>query len=107
VPRGTQVVTVQWVVHRDGRWFDNPEKFLPQRWANGLEERLPRCAYFPFGDGPRVCIGGHFAMLETVLILATIVRRFRLTLVPKQKFRLVPSVTLWPRPGIKMVVSGR
>jgi cytochrome P450 len=107
VRRGTQVVTVQWVVHRDGRWFDSPEKFLPERWADGLEERLPRCAYFPFGDGPRVCIGGHFAMLETVLILATIVRRFRLTLVPDQKFRLVPSVTLWPKPGIKMVVGTR
>jgi cytochrome P450 len=107
VPRGTQVVTVQWVVHRDGRWFDNPGKFRPARWENDLEDRLPRCAYFPFGDGPRVCIGGHFAMLETVLILATIARRFRLTLVPKQQFRLVPSVTLWPKPGIKMGVEAR
>lgn len=107
MPRGTQVLLVQWVVHRDGRWFDDPDQFRPERWENDLEKHLPRCAYFPFGDGPRVCIGGHFAMLETVLILAAIVRRFRLTLVPGQKIRLVPSVTLWPEPGIKMIVESR
>ncbi|MFZ8360714.1 cytochrome P450, partial [Staphylococcus aureus] len=75
------------------RLNSSPDQFRPERWENDLEKRLPRCAYFPFGDGPRVCIGGHFAMLETVLFLAAIVRRFRLTLVPGQKIRLVPSVT--------------
>jgi cytochrome P450 len=107
LPRGTQVVLPQWVVQRDPRWFDQPDAFLPSRWEGDLEARLPRCAYFPFGDGPRVCIGGRFAMLEAVLILAIIARRYRLELVPRQKFRLVPSVTLWPRPGIKMVVRER
>jgi len=107
VPRGTQLVLVQWVVQRDPRWFDEPDAFRPQRWQNDLESRLPRCAYFPFGDGPRVCIGARFALLETVLALATAVRRYRLELVPGQKFRLVPSITLWPRPGIRMVVCER
>jgi cytochrome P450 len=107
VPKGTQVLTVQWVVHHDARWYDEPEAFRPERWEGDLESRLPRCAYFPFGDGPRICIGGHFAMLETVLVLATIVQRFRLELVPNQKFRLVPSITLWPKPGIRMVVRDR
>ncbi len=107
VPKGTQVMTVQYVVHRDGRWFAEPDEFRPERWENGLEESLPRCAYFPFGDGPRVCIGGQFAMFETVLLLATILRRFRLELVPGQKFRLVPSITLWPQPGIRMTVRSR
>jgi cytochrome P450 len=107
VPKGTQVVLTQWIVHRDPRWFEEPEAFRPERWENNMESRLPRCAYFPFGDGPRVCIGARFAMLETVLILATIMQRCRLVLVPRQKFRLVPSITLWPSPGIKMVVQER
>lgn len=98
---------VQWIVQRDPRWFDRPEEFKPERWENDFESRLPRCAYFPFGDGPRVCIGARFAMLEMVLILATIVHRCSLALVPRQKFRLVPSITLWPSPGIKMVVRPR
>jgi cytochrome P450 len=107
IPKGTQVVLPQWVVQRDPRWFDDPEVFRPERWDNDLESRLPRCAYFPFGDGPRVCIGANFAVLESVLILATIARRFRLTLVPGQTFRLVPSITLWPKPGISLVVHDR
>ena len=107
VPRGTQLLLVQWVVQRDPRWFDRPDTFRPERWEKDLEARLPRCAYFPFGDGPRVCIGGRFAMLEAVLVLATVCQRYRLALVPGQKFRLVPSITLWPRPGIKMVVHER
>jgi cytochrome P450 len=107
VPKGTQVMTVQYVVQRDRRWFDRPNEFLPERWESDLEERLPRCAYFPFGAGPRICIGGHFAMLETVLLLATIMQRFRLELAPGQNFRLVPSITLWPRPGIQMKLRDR
>lgn len=107
VPKGTQVMTVQYVVHRDPRWFDDPETFHPERWLGDLGERLPRCAYFPFGDGPRICIGDHFAMLETVLILATVAKRYRLTLVPGQTIRLVPSMTLWPKPGIRLAIEER
>ena len=76
VPKGTQIFMVQMLVHRDGRWFDDPETFKPERWDNDLIKRLPRCAYFPFGDGPRICIGNHFAMMEAVLILATIASGF-------------------------------
>src|SRR5271167_1903231 len=97
----------QWLVHRDGRWFDDPETFRPERWDNDLIKRLPRCAYFPFGDGPRVCIGNNFAMMEAVLLLTAIARRIRLELVPGQTLRLVPSVTMRPRDGIKVVVRRR
>ena len=101
------MLLVQWVVQRDPRWFNLPDAFKPERWEDDLETRLPRCAYFPFGDGPRTCIGDRFAMLEIVLVLATLCQRFRLELVPGQKIRLVPSITLWPRPGIKLVVRAR
>jgi cytochrome P450 len=106
-PKGTQVHLVQWVVHRDPRWYDEPEAFRPQRWDNDLARRLPRCAYFPFGDGPRICIGQHFALMEAVLILATVARRYRLTLAPGQVLQLQPSITLRPRHGLKMVAHRR
>jgi cytochrome P450 len=107
VPRGTQVSLVQWVVHHDGRWFDDPLAFRPERWDNDLARRLPRCAYFPFGDGPRVCIGSHFAQMEAVLLLATVASRFRLALAPGQTLVLLPSITIRPRGGIRMVVQER
>jgi len=95
------------VVQRDERWFTDAAAFRPERWEGDLESRLPRCAYFPFGDGPRICIGGHFAMWETVLVLATVAQRYRLELVPRQPFRLVPSITLWPNRDIRMIVRAR
>jgi cytochrome P450 len=102
VPKGTQLFMVQRLVHRDRRWFEDPETFKPERWDNDLIKRLPRCAYFPFGDGPRICIGNHFAMMEAVLIVATISRRFRPTIMPGQTLELLPSITLRPRHPISM-----
>src|SRR5579859_6529898 len=61
---GNGVACAQWVVHRDPRWFDEPERFLPERWEGDLAKRLPRFAYFPFGGGPRQCIGNSFALME-------------------------------------------
>jgi cytochrome P450 len=107
VPKGTQLYLNQWVVHRDPRWFDEPEAFKPERWENDLLRRLPRGAYFPFGDGPRICIGNHFAMMEAVLVLATIGQRYHLTLASDYPLTLVPSVTLRPKYGVKMVVHKR
>jgi cytochrome P450 len=107
VPRGTQLAPVQWVVHRDGRWFDDPEAFRPERWDNDLARRLPRCAYFPFGDGPRICIGNNFAMMEAILVLATVLRRVRLTTAPGYVLELMPSITLRPRHGVTMMVCER
>jgi len=107
VPKGTQMYLPQWLVHRDARWFDDPESFRPERWDNDLIKRLPRCAYFPFGDGPRICIGNHFAMMEAVLILATIASRYRLSAQPGQTLELLPSVTLRPRHVLGMRVQAR
>ena len=84
------------MIHHDARWFDDPLEFRPERWLDGLEKRLPRMAYLPFGGGPRVCIGNHFAMLEAVMLLATLAQRIRLVSTgPRPPLR--PSITL--RPG--------
>jgi cytochrome P450 len=97
----------QWVIHRDPRFFDDPEIFRPERWGEDLAKRIPKFAYFPFGGGARRCIGDSFAMMEAVLLLASIARRFRLDLVPNQKIEFWPSITLRPRHGIAMKLSRR
>jgi cytochrome P450 len=101
------VVMIQWVVHRDPRWYSEPERFLPSRWADGLLKRLPRCAYFPFGDGPRVCIGNHFAVMELVLVLATILKRFKVRRVSNEPIRLRPRMTLAPDGPVELVLEKR
>ncbi len=107
IPKGAQVSYAQWVVHRDARWFDDPMTFRPERWDNDLIRKLPRCAYFPFGEGPRICIGNMFAMMEAVLSVATVMQRFRLAAVPGYKLDILPSVTLRPRNGLPMIVTER
>jgi cytochrome P450 len=108
LPKGAQILASQWIVHRDPRWFPNPEGFDPDRWAAERAKDLPRFAYFPFGGGPRTCIGNHFAMMEATLLLAVILQRFRIELCPGQRLTLKPSVTLRQAgPGIGVRLAGR
>ena len=105
--RGATVLISQWVTHHDPRWFDAPHEFRPGRWADGLLQRLPKYAYFPFGGGPRVCIGNAFAMMEAVLLLATIGQRFRFRPVSGQPVEPWPTITLRPRHGLRVTVEAR
>lgn len=108
IPKGAQILMTQWVVHRDPRWFPNPEGFDPDRWTPERAKEIPRFAYFPFGGGPRICIGNHFAMMEATLILALIVQRFRIELLPGQRLDLKPSVTLRQAgPGLRVRLRAR
>ena len=107
VPAGTQLIMSQWVTHRDPRFYEVPAEFRPERWKDGLAERLPRYAYFPFGGGPRLCIGQSFAKMEAVLLLATMAQRFRLRPVPGERTTPQPSITLRPRNGMWMVLQMR
>jgi cytochrome P450 len=106
-PKGATFVMSTWAVHRDPRLFDDPTAFKPERWQNDLQRRLPRFAYFPFGGGPRICIGNRFAMMEAKLVLASAVQRFRFEPTPETAVRLFPSVTLRPRGGIRLRVVER
>ena len=92
-------------MHHDSRYFTNPEVFNPERWADDFEKSLPRGVYFPFGDGARVCIGKSFAMMEAILLLATIAQSFQLELVPNQVIEKQASVTLRPKTGIQAVLK--
>jgi cytochrome P450 len=106
-PRGTTVLMPQGVVHRDARFFTDPDEFRPERWRDDFEKRLPKCAYFPFGSGPRICIGNTFAMVEMTIVLATIAQRFQFTLVPGQTVTPRLQFTLRPSPGILTTVTPR
>jgi cytochrome P450 len=102
VPKGAEVALIQWSAHRDPRWFARPEAFVPERWL--AQDDLPRFGYFPFGGGPRVCIGNHFAMTEAVLVLATLMSRFQVKPATTRRLRFMPSVTLRPRGGVPLRV---
>jgi cytochrome P450 len=104
---GYGVAMAQWVVHRDARWFDAPLEFRPQRWENGLAKQLPRFAYFPFGGGPRQCIGNTFALMEASVVLATIGQKFRFELVSGQDVRPMASITMRPKSGIRVRLRAR
>ncbi len=105
--KGVTVFMTTYVIHRDPRWYDDPEAFRPERWADGLLQRIPRYAYFPFGGGPRICIGNNFALMEATLVLATIARKYRLSPAPGATVEVLPSMTLRPSHGMPMIVSQR
>ena len=107
VPSRSIVVCSQWVTHRDPRFFPDPERFDPERFRPEAKEQRPRFAYFPFGGGPRVCIGEGFAWMEGVLLLATLARRWRLRLAPGHPVVPAPSITLRPQHGMRMRIEAR
>ena len=96
-----------WVTQRHPAFFENPEGFDPDRFLPERFNEVPRHAYFPFGAGSRICIGQGFALMEAVLVLATIMRRVRLDLVPGQNVVPEPTVTLRPNRAIEMRVVAR
>jgi cytochrome P450 len=97
----------QWVTHRDPRFWADPARFDPDRWAPGAAEGRHRFAYFPFGAGTRICIGEQFAWTEALLVLATLAPRWRLTLAPGAVVTPQPIITLRPRGGIPMTLHPR
>jgi cytochrome P450 len=107
VPRGTTVFMSQWVMHHDPRYFPDPNRFDPGRWTPAFERALPRFAYFPFGGGPRFCIGQSFATAEAALILAAVCQQFRFAPEPGFALELWPSITLRPRGAVPLRVAGR
>src|ERR1043166_7003324 len=92
IPAGMQVFAFQWAVHRDARWYEEPAAFRPERWRDEVAARLPKFAYFPFGGGPRQCIGNSFAMMEAVLGHAV---------------ELLPAMSLRPRDGVRVTLERR
>lgn len=107
VKAGASLFMSQWLKHRDPRYFKDAEKFLPNRWREEEMKQLPKYAYFPFGGGPRICIGNSFAMMEAVLALATISQKFQLTASPGYRVSPWPAITLYPKGGVHLKAVSR
>lgn len=107
IPSGTQLLVTPWVTHRDSRWFPDPESYKPSRWTDGSTDDLPRYAYVPFGGGPRVCIGNHFAMLEAVLVLVELLRRVTLKPLGPLPPGMMASITVRPTEPVPVRVERR
>lgn len=107
VPKGAVLMLPQWAIHRDPRYYDDPLEFDPDRWAPDRAAERPNYAYFPFGGGPRHCIGKRFSLLEATLILGTIGQDYRLELTAEEPISLQGSLTMHPEEPIEAVVRER
>ncbi|ELZ95246.1 cytochrome P450 [Haloferax mucosum ATCC BAA-1512] len=107
IPDGSAIMLPQWVVHRSERWWDNPLEFDPDRWAPERTRDRPRFAYFPFGGGPRHCIGKHLSMLEGRLILGTVAQQYELDYIRDEPFSLRGSLTMHPQEPMGMRLHAR
>ena len=105
IPKGSTVLISQWVMHRDPRYFADSLQFLPDRWKSNPS--LPRFVYFPFGAGPRVCIGAAFATMECTSVLAMMARRFRFAMATANPVEPHATMTLRPRGGIHARIQVR
>jgi len=107
IPSGSIVLMSPWVMHHDSRFFPEPYDFDPERWRPEVRDARPKFSYFPFGGGPRVCIGEQFAWMEGVLLIATIAQKWKMRLAPGQVVEPKAMVTLRPRYGMRMVIEAR
>ena len=104
-PKDAIVLTSQWITHHDPRWYPEPMRFDPERWSPQARAQRPKFSYFPFGAGPRQCIGESFAWMEGVLLLASIARNWKFSVVPETRVELLPLITLRPKFGMKLRVQ--
>ncbi|PEJ57778.1 cytochrome P450 [Bacillus sp. AFS002410] len=108
IHKGETVMMSSYIMQHSDKYFQNAVEFIPERFKNGKVEGVPEFAYFPFGGGPRVCIGNHFAIMEATLVLATIVQHFSIELAPNHhKVETEPLITLRPKNGLRMIVKKR
>jgi len=105
IPPKTLIFITPFITHRDPTYWPDPERFDPDRFAPEQVSNRPRHIYYPFGEGPHVCIGNNFALMEMQLILAIALQRYRLTLVPNHPIAFKPEATLRPKYGMKMTVK--
>jgi cytochrome P450 len=104
-PPGSFIFISQYLMQRDARFFPDPDRFDPERWTPEAAAQRPRYSYFPFGGGPRQCIGEGFAWAVGLLVLASLSQRWRLSLAPGQRIDLEPLITLRPKYGMRMIVE--
>lgn len=105
--KGSILIISPYVLHRNPRWFTNPDEFIPERFAEDTPHSWDKFAYIPFGAGSRTCIGNTFAQMESALVLSIIIQRFRITVMPGKPVVAEPSVSLRIRDGLEILVEQR
>lgn len=105
VPKGETLYISPYVMQRQATYFEEPARFMPERFRPGWEETVPRYAYFPFGGGSRICIGQGLAELEAKIVISQVVSRFKFELVPGQEIEPEPGATLRPKHGLKLKIG--
>lgn len=105
IPAKSLVLLSQYVTHRDARFFTEPARFDPERWTPEAKDTRPQFSYFPFGGGPRRCIGEGFAWMEGILLISTLAQHWRMRLVPNHRVEPMPVITLRPKYGMKMTLE--
>src|SRR5438132_14276580 len=104
---GSMVVCSQWVMHHDPRYYPDPQKFNPNRWTPEAKAARPKFSYFPFGGGPRQCIGESFAWMEGVLLLGTLAQQWKARLVSEAPIEKMAAITLRPKNPVMMRLEKR
>ena len=107
IPAGSIFLLSQYLMHHNEQYYPEPFKFDPERWTRQARATRPKYSYFPFGGGPRLCIGEQFAWMEGVLIIASLAQRWKLRTISSQPAQLQPLITLRPRNGIRMILERR
>jgi cytochrome P450 len=107
VEKGRTVFINIWGLHHDPRTWREPERFLPERFMDGAEKNMPKGAYMPFGGGPRICVGNHFALMEGQLSLATLAQRVRFVARDTEEIEPEPLITLRPKRAVSMRAEPR
>jgi len=107
VPARAIILLSQYVIHHDERYYPEPEKFDPDRWTPEARATRPKYAYFPFGGGPRMCVGEQFAWMEGILLIATLAQKWKMRLVPGHPVKMQPLITLRPKHGMRMTIERR
>jgi cytochrome P450 len=104
IPARALVAVSSWITHHDARWYPEPLRFDPERWRPDVQAARPKFSFFPFAAGPRQCIGEGFAWTEATLVLATVMQRWKMDLLPEQNIVPKPSITLRPNGPVRMVL---
>ncbi len=107
IPKGKQIFSSPYVNHRNPRYFANPDMFNPERFSPENEKLIPKHIYIPFGTGPRICIGQSFAMMEAKIILASIIKRFRIRPGSTKEIESLPQITMSVKGGLDVMLEAR
>ncbi len=107
IHKDSSIFITPYLLQRNAKYFENPEKFDPERFTAERKKSIKKFSFIPFGAGPRVCIGEGFAMLHGAVILSLMSKNFKMTLKKGHKIKLSSSITLRPKYGVKMIVEAK